>query len=323
MPGADGSVACLVRWTSPGEALIALTLDFWSGEVTQQAVIKHKASSGRWWFTANQLDYLFTLSNEERKVPIQKQQLLDSNQELKPRWSPRVKFTPFEVSKDSPSSQQCQLFRPALSALMNPHCNTQTRCKATSPFPGSLPDADTRLWSQAGAGAGTRPSHPFSYKPSGISGEKRPAPLCKPGHGQRVKSDDPAEAMEWGKQKWCCPKLSLLWESLIMLVKPHQPHRYRGNQLQSQTAKMWLTLPRNPPITARFSFNVTIILPFPQRQMKDAYTQCFRRLNASCFCGRTWKTKLWEVCTWFSLNTSLSLVPLPQFLFPESLRGRS
>lgn len=208
--------------------------------------------------------------------------------------------------------------------MMNPHSNTQTRCKAAASLPGSLPDADTRLWSRAGAGAGTRPFHPFSYKPSGIPGEKPLAPLCKPGHGLTVKSDDPAEATGWGKQRWCCPRFSMLWQSLIMLDKPlHQPHRYRGNQLQSQTAKMWLTLPRNPPITTRFSFNVTIILPFPQRQMKATYTQCFRWLNVSCFCGRTWKTKLWEVFTWFSMNTSLSLVPLPQFLFPESLGGKS
>lgn len=78
--------------------------------------------------------------------------------------------------------------------MMNPHNNTQTRCKAASSLPGSLPDADTRLWSQAGAGTGTRPFHPFS-KPSGISGEKHPAPLGKLDHGQTVKSDDPAEAM--------------------------------------------------------------------------------------------------------------------------------
>lgn len=72
---------------------------------------------------------------------------------------------------------------------MNPRCNTQTRCKASSSLPGSLPDADTALLSQAGAGAGTRPFHPFSYKPSGISGEKHLAPLCEPGHGQTVKSE--------------------------------------------------------------------------------------------------------------------------------------
>lgn len=87
----------------------------------------------------------------------EKQHAPNSSQELKPHWSERVKFSPLW-------SQQGQLFLPAPSALMNPHWNTQTRCKATSPLPGALPDADTRLWSQAGAGAGTRPFHPFFYK---------------------------------------------------------------------------------------------------------------------------------------------------------------
>lgn len=52
---------------------------------------------------------------------------------------------------------------------MNSNCNTQTRCKATSSLPGSLPDTGATLLSEAGAGARAWPFHPLSYRPSGIS----------------------------------------------------------------------------------------------------------------------------------------------------------
>lgn len=202
---------------------------------------------------------------------------------------------------------------------MNHHWNTQTRCKATSFLPWSLPEAGRALPSKAGARAW--PFHPFSYSHSGISVENI---TC-------VKSSLLPATWLWADREGWSPcrgngekeAETVFPEHLCAVGVPEFAWLTSLTMLQAQRKPA--TDPNCKPshhnqISFQY-FHYSTLLPKKKKRWKPP--------TLSVLCGQMLVIFVagpgeltWEVSTCSSLNILLFFGPLFTILFLASLGGR-